>query len=151
MMKGNNSTNTNQTPTIGDMLDRIKDISIKVKQYPSGSPRRKYLEEEQSKIIDQFDGVPDIQSQCKKLIGDISAQMSDKPHTKQIRSQSITRELDSIFSRMIELQKQIQQSSGNKNEIECLNAEYSNLMDFVDNISDYPKLSGESESSSKGE
>ena len=52
---------------------------------------------------------------------------------------------------MIELQKQIQQSSGNKNEIECLNAEYSNLMDFVDNISDYPKLSGESESSSKGE
>jgi hypothetical protein len=142
-MKGNNSPDTNQTPTIGDMLDRIKNISIKVKQYPSGSPRKKYLEEEQSKMIDQFDGVPDIQSQCKKLIGDIHTQIYDKPQTD-------TTKLDNIFSRMIELQKQIKQSSG-KNEIECLNAEYSNLMDFVDNISDYPKLSGESESSSKGE
>jgi hypothetical protein len=151
MMKGNNSPDTNQTPTIGDMLERIKDISLKLKQYPSGSPRRKYLEEEQSKIIDQFDGVPDIQSQCKKLIGDIRTQIHDKPQTKKIQSQTSTTELDNIFSRMIELQQQIKQSSGNKNEIEFLNAEYSNLMDFVDNISDYPKLSGENEISSKGE
>jgi hypothetical protein len=70
--------NMDKIPTIGDMLEKIANISLEVKQYPSGSPRRKYLEEQQSKMIDQFDGIPEMQDQCKKLIGEIKSQIHDE-------------------------------------------------------------------------
>jgi hypothetical protein len=71
--------------------------------------------------------------------------------SQKIHSQSDNSILYDIFSRMIELQKQIKKSDGNKNEIEFLNLEYSALMDFVDGISNYPKLSGENGTSGNSE
>lgn len=145
-----NNIPINNIPTVGDMLKRIEDTAIEVKQYPSGSPRRKYLEEQQSKIIDQFDGIPEIQDQCKKLLGRLVYKHMINMNSKEIDSQRDNSVLYDIFSRMIELQKQIKKSS-NKNEIEFLNAEYSHLMDFVDGISCYPKLSGENGINSNSE
>jgi hypothetical protein len=61
---------------------------------------------------------------------------------EEIQQQKDETELDHIFSRMIHLRREIKKSF-NENERKFLNEEYSNLMDFLDGISDYSKLSGE--------